>query len=64
MTNEEINRMAEEIADTAEEYQDSDPAEVVEELVRIYAADEELTYSDEARLRDAAWDMVNDRRSA
>lgn len=58
----EIWGMAEEIADIVEEYPNANLAEVVDKLVRAYAAEAELTHDDEGRLRDEAWDRVNDRR--
>ena len=55
----ELEGMAEYVASTVLEYSNQDPAEVLDEMVRIMEESEELSYSDAMRLRDYAWDLVN-----
>lgn len=62
LTKKDISDYAKEIANTLEDYPDSDPAEVVEELVRIYSIEENMSQADEDLLRSEAWDMANTRR--
>lgn len=53
-----ITELAEGIAEAFDDYPQSNPAEIVDELVRVWAADAELTHSETERLRDEAWDLV------
>ena len=47
------------VIEALNDYPNQDPAELVEELVRVMARDEELSFSDETRLLDTVWDLLN-----
>lgn len=57
-----IGEIAEAICESMDDYPNQDPAEIVDEMVRVWSADEELTMQETEQLRDQVWDLVLDRR--
>ena len=51
--------IADAVVEAMEDFPSQDPAELVDELVKVFAADEELSHSDTERLRDLVWHLVS-----
>lgn len=50
-----IEELAKEMIGTLADYPESDPHEVLDELMKIISIEENLTRADESALRDAIW---------
>lgn len=59
MTENELREMAEDVAAAVDDYPNQDPAEVMDEVIRIFAEQAELTAGEVERLRRLSSALAN-----